>query len=275
MTAAEPTDLSLDPTLLMGTVNPGDTEEAVESVMGPQCDEPRVLFPFSAQRAPDHRGLEVVIPDHPGRHPTQTLEGLHVPIEEGLLGLVRVGNMDRFARVRQAQHEHPQLHHHPGDLRLELPEVDLGLSGRGMGLRDLDLQRLVPDLTAQLSHQRPNAGLGHLGAVLLEKALPHPPSGMALLARNILVSDQPPPHRGHMRAQHRGNPRRDLARRRRGISQRLTHRATVHLVLLRKGSDRHIFIPPISSDTFELLHSRQLLHMPHPFCECLGRHHER
>ncbi|MFB9073041.1 hypothetical protein ACFFX0_18260 [Citricoccus parietis] len=173
-----------------------------------------------------------------------------MPIEEGLLGLIGVGDVHGLARVRQAQDEHPQHHHHPGDLRLKLAEVDFGLGGRDMGLRDLHLHGLVPDLTAQ-SDQRPHARLGHLSAFLLDQSLPHPPCRMALLARGVLVCDQPAPHRLRVRALHRGGPHGGLARRRHRISQCLAHRAPMHLVLLRQGPDRHVFIPPDSSDTFE------------------------
>jgi hypothetical protein len=86
-----------------------------------------MLEPFPAQRDPDHRGLEVVVADHPDRDPAQRRERPDVAVEERLLGLVGIGDVDCLTRVRQPQAEHEQLHHHPGDHRGELAEVDLRL----------------------------------------------------------------------------------------------------------------------------------------------------
>ncbi len=264
VTAAEPADLALDPALLMGALNPGLAEEAVEAVVRTQRDEPRVLHPLTAQHHPHHRRGEVVIADHPRRHPAQPLERGHVTIQEGLLGLIGVGDVHGLARVRQAQDEHPQLHPHPADHRGELPEVDLSLLGRDVSLGHFHLQGLIEDLPAQLAHQGPHAGLGHDHPFLLDQPLPHPPGGVALLGRHILVGDQPSAHRGHVWPQHRSHPDGDFPRRRRRIGQRLTHRAPVHFVLLGQGPDREAFIAAVSSDTFELLHSRHLLQRSYP-----------
>ncbi len=78
----------------------------------------------------------------------------------------------------------------------------------------------------------------------------------SLLTRGITVRDQPRPHRGHVRPQHRRGPGRDLPGRRHRIAQCCTHRAPVHPVLARELPDRHLFTLTVSSDTFELLHFR-------------------
>jgi hypothetical protein len=83
--AAEPADLTLHPTLLMGAVDPWQAEERVEQVMGPQGDEPLVDDPLAAHHHPQDRRLEVVVADQPARHPTEVSERERVALQERLL----------------------------------------------------------------------------------------------------------------------------------------------------------------------------------------------
>ena len=260
MSATEPADLALDPALLMGSLDAGDAEERVVAVMGAQRDEPRVLQPLAAQRDPDHRRGQVVVADHPDRDPAERLERADVAVEERLLGLVGIGDVDGLARVRQTQAEHEQLHHHPGDHRLELTEVDLGLLSRRVGLGDHHLRSGALDLDPQLGHQLPDAGLRHHRTLLIEQPLPDPARGVALLAWRGQIGDQPPPDRGLIRPEHRRGPHRRLPHRRHRIGQRRPNRAAMHPVPISERPDRHLFVAGITSDTFELLHSRSHSH---------------
>ena len=99
MAAAEPADLTFHPALLVRPVDPGQAEERVVAVVGPHRDEPGMFEPFPAQRHPDHRRLQIVVADHPGRHPAERLERPHMPIQERLLGLVGVSEVERLARM--------------------------------------------------------------------------------------------------------------------------------------------------------------------------------
>ena len=61
-------------------------------------------------------------------------ERVHMPFQERFLGLGAERDMERPPGVGQSQHEHPTLDQFPGDLGVELTEVDLGLRARRMGL---------------------------------------------------------------------------------------------------------------------------------------------
>ena len=261
--AAEPADLSLDPALLVRALDPGLAVEGVEAVVRPQRHEARVLEPFPTQRAPDHRGLEVVVADHPARCPTERGERAHVPVQERLLGLVGVGVVERTAGVRQAHAEHPQPQHHPAYAGAELTEVDLGLLTRRVLLDDHHLGPRPGDLGTKTRHEVAHRGLGHHRSFLLHQPLPHPAGGVPLLARRVQVLRQPGPHELHVRTRDRRLTLGHLPGRWDRVSQRRTHRAPVHPVLPGELSDRQAFIAPVASDTFELLHSRSLLHPPH------------
>src|SRR3954470_24070953 len=73
------------PALLVRALEAGGAVEGVEAVGAAQCDEPLVLPALTAQQHRDHRGLEVVVADHAGRHPAAAIERLHVPVQEGSL----------------------------------------------------------------------------------------------------------------------------------------------------------------------------------------------
>ena len=270
--APEPTDLALDPTLLMRPFDAGQAEERVVAVVRPQSDEPFVLPAGPPEQDPDDRWGQVVVADHPGRHPTQRSERPDVPVQERFLGLVGVGDVHGLARVRQAQHEHPQLHHDPGDHSAELPEVDLRLHPRRVGLGDRDLAAVESDLDLQRGDHRAHARLGHLRSFLLDQSLPHPPGGVALLARRVQIRDQPAADRGLVRAQRGRDPYRRLRRRRHRVREGLAHRAPMHPMPYRERADRQTLITVVTSDTFELLHSRLLL-QGLTFHDRLGRRH--
>src|SRR4051794_25221829 len=87
---------------------------------------------------------------------------------------------------------------------------------------------------------------------------------MPLLPRHREVGDQPTPDKLNMLARDRSYPVRALPRRRGRRRLRLTHRPPVHAMTLRQRPDRHSLITRVTSDTFELLHSRSLLHTPPP-----------
>lgn len=73
------------------------------------------------------------------------------------------------------------------------------------------------------------------------------------------VIDQPSPDRGLIGAQHRCGPRRWLPPRRDCVGERGTHRSSMDPVPLRERP-RQLLITGITSDTFELLHSRSHSH---------------
>jgi len=256
--APKPADLALDAALLVGAVLAGEAVERIEPVVRTQRHETGVFEPVPAKRDPGHRRFEVVVADHADRYPAEGGERPDVAVEERFLGLVGVGEMERLARMRQAHAEHEYLHHHPGNGDGELAEVDLGLLGRRMSLRHHHLFRPA-DLGAELGHQVAHARLGHLHSFLLHQALPHAASGVTLLARRLEVLGQPTPDRRLMRTQNRRLAFRGLTWWRHRIGQRRAHRTAVHLVPSGERPDGQAFVSGVSSDTFELLHSRSLL----------------
>ena len=120
MAASEPADLTLHPALLMRTRDTRHAEQGVVAVVGAHRHEPGMLETFPAQRDPDHRRFQIVIAHHAGRHPTESLESAHMPVQKRLLGLVGVAVMERLPRMRQPHTKHVQLHHLPGDRGGEL-----------------------------------------------------------------------------------------------------------------------------------------------------------
>ena len=195
MAAAEPADLTLHTALLMRPLDTWGAEEGVVAVMGAHRHEPGMLKPFPAQGDPDHRRLQIVIADHPGRHPTEGLEGPHMPIQERFLGLVGISEMARLPRVRQPHTKHVQLHDRPRDRGGELAKINLGLGRRRMGLRHHHLAAISANLGPQPRHQIPHRRLPNPGAFLLGQPLPNPPRGMPLLPRRRLILHQPAPNK--------------------------------------------------------------------------------
>ena len=73
-------------------------------------------------------------------------ERADVAVEERLLRLGGVGVVERPPGVRQPHHEHVALHLRPGQRRVELTEVDLGLGAGQVGLRNRHLHPVQPQL---------------------------------------------------------------------------------------------------------------------------------
>jgi hypothetical protein len=83
---AEPADLSLDATLLVGTLDAGIAVEAVDREMRPER-RPAVAFhpaPGAAQHLAD-RGAQVVIADLAARHAAQHFQRVDVAFQERFL----------------------------------------------------------------------------------------------------------------------------------------------------------------------------------------------
>src|SRR5215204_3361397 len=139
-----------------------------------------------------------------------------------------------------------------------------------MALRHHHLPPVSADLNLQPGNQAPHARLAHPCAFLLDQPLPDPARGLPLLPWRRQIRDQPAPDRRHISTQHRRRPRRRLTRRRDRINERLPDRATMHPVPVRERPDRQTLITTITSDTFELLHSRSLLQTPPPLLNALA-----
>ena len=174
----------------MRPVDAGAAEERVEPVVAAQRGEPFGLGAVTPFEDPDHRGLEVVIPN-PAGHTAEVFEGQHVALQERFLSLGGEGDVKRFARVRESHHEHPALHDQPGDRGVELTEVDLGLRAGQMCLRDRHLPGLQPELDPATRDMTRHRHLRARGLVLSDEALPDPPRGVALLARGVLIGQKP------------------------------------------------------------------------------------
>jgi hypothetical protein len=184
----------------------------------------------------------------------------HVTVEERLLGLGGERGVERPARVRQPHHEHPALHRDPVEHRVELPEVDLGLSTGQMRLRDHHLDPGQPQLAAPPRDIAAHRHLRTRRTVLSDQPLPDPPRGVALLARGVPIGHQPAVDDRDPRLDRRTWPRRvRLPRRRDGADQRLAHRPPVDLMALSELPDRHTLHPTLAPDLLEQLHPR-----PHP-----------
>ena len=255
MTAAEPADLPFDAALLMGTLQTRLAEERLEPVMGPQRDEPLGLVPVPAFEDSRDSGFEVVV-THPPRDTTEMLERQNVSLQERLLSLGAERDVERPPAVRQAHHEHPHLHQRPADRGVELPEVDLRLRARLMGLRDAYLHLDQVELDPAPGHIPRHAHLRQDGAVLGHQPLPHPPGRVPLLTMHVLVADQPlVDHTGPRVGRRPGPGHVLLTRRRQRGRQRLPHRAAVNLMSLGQLPNRQGLNAPVAPDLLEQLHS--------------------
>ena len=114
-----------------------------------------------------------------------------VALQERLLRLGAVRDVERPRGMRQPLHEHPDLHQLPGDGHVELPEVNLRLAARLMGLRDEHLGVDQIELNAAAGDVPRDRHLRQGRAVLGYQSLPHPPGGVPLLPRNVFVRDKP------------------------------------------------------------------------------------
>ena len=173
------------------------------------------------------------------------------------VGSAEKSHMERLTRVRQAHHEHPHLDQHPGDGGVKLAEVDLGLSAGGVGLGHRHLDPVQTQLALAVGDIPRHRHLSHLRAVLGDQPLPHPTRGMALLARHLLITQQPGIDHLDIRIDRRPRPARVcLPRRRDRRDQRLAHRAPMHPMPLSQLADRQLLNPPVTPDLFEQFHLR-------------------
>jgi hypothetical protein len=184
------------------------------------------------------------------------LERQDVSLQERLLRLGAVRDVERLPTVREPHHEHPALHLLPGQGGVELPEVHFRLSAGLMGLRDEDLDVDQVELDPAAGHVPGHGYLRQDGAVLGHQSLPHPPSGVPLLTRNLLVRHQPGVDHLRPRVRRRPGPRPILltwwGQRRR---QRLPHRPPVDLMSLGQLPDRKGLNTAIAPDRLKQLHS--------------------
>ena len=255
MAPPEAADLALHAALLMGTVEAWTAEERVEPEVAAQRGEPFRLSAIAALEYPNHGGFEVVVTD-PARDTPEIGEGQHMALQKGFLRLGGERNVKGLARVRQSHHKHPALHHHTGDRRVELAEVDLCLSPGQMRLRDRHLMGQQPEFDPPAGHVTRHRHLRQRCLMLGDQALPDPPGSMALLARRVLVCDEPGVDHRDPRIDRRPRSNRiHLPRRRDRRRERLTNRPTMHPMTIGKLADRQLIESPVSPDHFEQFHA--------------------
>src|ERR1039457_6026916 len=108
MASSEPSDLSVDATFLMSTLDTGHAEEAVEPVVRPERHEPVRLHSASSLQHLCDGGLQVVVTD-PARYPFEMLECADVPVQEHFLGLVQIRARVATSAGRQPHDEQVDL----------------------------------------------------------------------------------------------------------------------------------------------------------------------
>ena len=92
--------------------------------------------------------------------------------------------------------------------------------------------------------------------MLGDQTLPDPPGSVPLLARRVLVCDEPGVDHRHPRIDRRPGPHRiHLARRRDRVLERLPHRPTMHAMTIGELADRQFIEPPVSPDLLEQFHA--------------------
>ena len=251
--------LALDAALLVGTLLARLAVAGLEAVMAAQGDESLGLDPVPPAQDPGHERPGVVVAD-PGGHSMEPGERDDVALEERLLTLRSEGDVDRDARVGEAQLEDRDLRALAADEDIREAEVDLRF-GAGLVVGD---DRHVHVVEMQLAAAGPDVPadrrLGDIGTLLVDEALPDPAGGVALLAGRDGVLGQPAPDRLGMGADRGLGAGLDgLARRRDRRRQGLADCPPVDLVPTRQLADRHPFLPLLPADTLELLHPRQLL----------------
>jgi hypothetical protein len=165
--------------------------------------------------------------------------------------------MERPARTRQPQHEQPQPGQHPGDHGVEFAEVNLSLRAGQVRLRHADLGPVQAEVGAAAGHIPRHRHLRQRRAMLGGQPLPDPPGRMPLLARHVLVGQQPAINHLRIRVDRRPRPLRiGLPRRRHRRVQRLPHRPPVHMVPAGQLPDRGTPGPAVFPDLLEQFHSR-------------------
>lgn len=182
-------------------------------------------------------------------------------LQERLLALGGERAVHCFARVRQPQGEQEDLGADPVEVDPEIREVDLGLRGGRVQLRDESLLRgpagFSEDLRAAPRDVVPHRGVGQLAhRVLVDQPGPDPPGGVTLLARRDEVLAQPAVDDRLRRVQLRRGERAWLAWWRGRRVQRLAHRAPVHPVPGGELPDREFIAAVIAADGLVDLHPR-------------------
>ena len=193
--AAEPSNLALDPTLLMRALDSRLAIERVEPVVRVEQHPAFILGPPPAPAIDHrrHRGRQVVVFDVLGRDSADRLERVDVSLEERLLTLRRVDPVNRFPRVGKPEREHVALRLHAGEHHPNLPEIDLRFGARRMLLRDENLQ-ISPDLRVNLGASAPDiiadSRVRQLDCtMLLSKPSQDAPGRVTLLSRRRRVLD--------------------------------------------------------------------------------------
>ncbi len=101
------------------------------------------LEAFPTQRDPDHRQLQIVIPDHPGRHPAEGFERSPSPSRNdsgfGWHSRRRTPSPNATAACK-----HVQLHHLPGDGSGELAESTSASAAGGWVCGTITWHRSAP-----------------------------------------------------------------------------------------------------------------------------------
>ncbi|STD12644.1 Uncharacterised protein [Dermatophilus congolensis] len=259
--AAEPADLALDATFLVGAVDAWLAVERVEAVVGAEQHPAFVLVAQPVPAVDDlHHGRgEVVVADVTGRDTTQGVEGLDVSLEEGLLPARRVDAVNGLARVRQAVDEHVALGLDAVQDHVDLAEVDLGLRAGGVVLRhhrlhpapglQIDLRAPDPDV---VPHRRVRQVRG---AVLVTQPGQDPRGGVALLARGGQVVEQHLVDGRLVRVQTRCRADRPLAGWGFGRGECLADGAAVHSVFAGELADGQAIDSRVVADVGVQLHS--------------------
>ena len=182
-------------------------------------------------------------------------------LQERLLGLARERLHEATAREARAHQEQVHLAAHAGEHHLGLAPVDLRLRRRLVAERHERLVDELAQLAPALAHVAAHLALGRLDAVLVTQPLPHPPRGVALLARRLAIARKPVVDQRPVGPQLRRRAVfRALARRRQRRLERLAHRPPVHTVAARQLVDRDALPITVPADLLEQLHSRS-----HPF----------
>src|SRR3954471_4659130 len=116
----------------------------------------------------------------------------------------------------------------------------------------LEQPQLHPALRDMTRHRH----LRERGLMLGDQTLPNPPGGVPLLARGVLIGDEPGVDHRDPLLDRWARPRRiDLARRGNRVGEGWTHRPTMRAMTIRQLTDRQVIEPPVSSDLLEQFHA--------------------
>jgi hypothetical protein len=89
-----------------------------------------------------------------------------------------------------------------------------------------------------------------------DQTLPDPPGGVALLARGVLVCDEPGVDQRRPLVDRRARTHRiDLPSRRDRVIEGLAHRSTMRAMTIRQLTDRQVLETAVSPDLLEQFHA--------------------